>query len=364
MWNRMSNDFLSQEEIDALLKKDQEIDGDDILTVEEKDLLGEVGNISMATAATALSTILGKKVNITTPNVEVTTLTKLQENLTIPNVVLQVKFEQGLQGSNILSINVSDASIIANLMMGEDGTNANSELSEIEISAVSEAMNQMIGSASTSMATMLKKDINIYPPETKIWDKHMDIMVEDIDPEEPIVKIAFRMTVEGLIDSEIMQIFTMDTVKLIVNELMVGQEKAQQEDNPLQEQQESVYEAQTEPEVYFDGQPKRGPVIVQKPHFGELEDKPSGERPRNIDLIMDVPLEFSVVLGKTKRTIKDILSLSPGSVIELNKYAEEPLEVYVNGKLIAQGEVVVINENFGIRITNIISATERVKNLK
>lgn len=364
MWNRMSNDFLSQEEIDALLKKNQEIDGDDTLTIGERDLLGEVGNISMATAATALSTILGKKVNITTPNVEVTTLTKLQEGLTIPNVVLQVKFEQGLQGTNILLINVSDASIIANLMMGGDGTNPNSELSEIEISAVSEAMNQMIGSASTSMATMLKKDINIYPPETKIWDKHMDFMIEDIDHEESIVKIAFRMTVEGLIDSKIMQIFTMDTVKYIVNELRGGQEKVQQEGNPPQERQQPVYEAQTEPEVYFDEQPKKEPVTVQKPHFGELENKPSREQPRNIDLIMDVPLEFSVVLGKTQRTIKDILSLSPGSVVELNKYAEEPLEIYVNGKLIAQGEVVVINENFGIRITNIISATERVKNLK
>lgn len=364
MWNRMSNDFLSQEEIDSLLKKNQEIDKDDILTEKEKDLLGEIGNISMATAATALSTILGKKVTITTPNVQVTTLAKLQEGLTIPNVVLQVKFEQGLQGTNVLLINVSDASIIANLMMGGDGTNPNSELSEMELSAVSEAMNQMIGSASTSMATMLKKDVNIYPPETKIWDKHMDILVDDIESEEPIIKIAFRMTVEGLIDSEIMQIFTIDTVKHIVNELMGGQEKAQHEDNPPQGQQETGYKAQTEPEVYFDEQPNREPVIVQKPHFGELENKPNGQQPRNIDLILDVPLEFSVVLGKTRRTIKDVLSLSPGSVVELNKYAEEPLEVYVNGKLIAQGEVVVINENFGIRITNIISATERVKNLK
>lgn len=369
----MNDGFLSQEEIDSLLQKNQEVNEDVVLTDEEKDLLGEVGNISMATAATALSTILAKKVNITTPQVETTTLRRLQKNLTIPNVVLQVKFEEGLEGTNVLLINVPDASIIANLMMGGDGTNPNSELSEIEISAVSEAMNQMIGSASTSMATMLKKDINIYPPSTQVWDSNADIIVEDIEPEQSIVKIAFRLTVDELIDSEIMQIFTVDTVKGIVNDLTGRNQEPPQEtkqlqsQSPIQEQEQQQpavrEDIDVEPEVYFEEQPRQ-PVSIQKPQFGQIENKPTGAQPKNIDLIMDVPLEFSVVLGKTQRTIKDVLSLSPGSVVELNKFSEEPLEVYVNGKLIAQGEVVVINENFGIRLTNIISATERVKKLK
>lgn len=369
----MNDGFLSQEEIDSLLQKNQElqeINEDVTLTDQEKDLLGEVGNISMATAATTLSTILAKRVNITTPQVQMTTLRELQENLAIPNVVLQVKFEEGLKGSNVLLINVSDASIIANLMMGGDGTNPSSELSEIEISAVSEAMNQMIGSASTSMATMLNKDINIYPPSTQVWDREMNIIVEDIELEQPIVKIAFRLTVEDLIDSEIMQIFTLNTVKGIVHDLTGGNQhppqeaEKPQEQAPIQEQEPPVQEEiDTEPEVYFEEPPQRS-VSIQNPQFGQIENKPTGEQPKNIDLIMDVPLEFSVVLGKTQRTIRDVLSLSPGSVVELNKFSEEPLEVYVNGKLIAQGEVVVINENFGIRITNIISATERVKKLK
>ena len=165
---------------------------------------------------------------ITTPQVEITNLNKLQERLTIPNVVLQVEFEEGLQGTNILLINIKDASIIANLMMGGDGKDIHEELSEIEISAVSEAMNQMIGSASTSMATMLKRNISIYPPHTQVWDIEENLEIDKIQPDESIAKIAFRMTVEGLIDSEIMQLFTMDTVEDIIHIMMGGEEMENQ----------------------------------------------------------------------------------------------------------------------------------------
>jgi len=362
----MNDGFLSQEEIDSLLQRNEDVNGEE-LTLEGKDILGEIGNISMATAATALSTILGKKVTITTPQVEITNLNKLQERLTIPNVVLQVEFEEGLQGTNILLINIKDASIIANLMMGGDGKDIHEELSEIEISAVSEAMNQMIGSASTSMATMLKRNISIYPPHTQVWDIEENLEIDKIQPDESIAKIAFRMTVEGLIDSEIMQLFTMDTVEDIIHIMMGGEEMEKTRDESMTEE-ELVGEEDVpmDPEIHFEEEPpsKAKPISVKKPQFHELQNKPSNETPQNIDLILDVPLEFSVVLGKTQRTIKDVLSLSPGSIVELDKFAEEPLEIYVNGKLIAQGEVVVINENFGIRITNIISATERVKKLR
>lgn len=363
----MNNDFLSQEEINSLLQKNQELNGDDVLTEKEIDIMGELGNISMATSATTLSTILGKRVSITTPKVEVTNLEKLQENLPIPNVVLQVKFDKELRGTNILLVNVQDASIIANLMMGGDGTDISPELSDIELSAVSEAMNQMIGSASTSMATMLKREININPPQTQIWDNNNNFDVEGIDLKQSIVKIAFNLTVNDLIDSEIMQIFTLDTVKDIISIMTEEEVSTPVETIPDIDQQEIVaVEPELEPEIYLEKEApiSKEPVSIKNPQFAELEDKPKQEQSKNIDLIMDVPLEFSVVLGKTKKVVRDVLSLSPGSVVELNKFAEEPLDVYVNGKLIAQGEVVVINENFGIRITNIISPTERVKKLK
>lgn len=375
----MSESILSQQEIDNLLRQsEKEKNGQPVLTEAEKDLLGEVGNISMSTAATALSTILAqKKVEITTPNVEITTLPEFQKSLTIPNVAIQVKFVRGLGGSNVLLIGVPDASIIADLMMGGDGRNPLEDLSEMEISAVSEAMNQMIGSASTSLASIMKRDIEITPPDTQIWYGDKPMLIEGFEPDQPIVKVAFRMTVEDLIDSQIMQIFNLETVKDITTSLLGGnnetQEKDKQEPEQAKEAEPANYaprqpeprqEAAAAPSPNAGSQAPEQPVTVQKPVFGELENKPSSNKPSNIDLIMDVPLEFSVVLGKTKRTIREILALSPGSVVELDKLAEEPLEIYVNGKLLAQGEVVVINENFGIRITSIINPAERVKNLK
>jgi flagellar motor switch protein FliN/FliY len=360
MWTLMNDGLLSQQEIDVLLRSGNKNENKTELTESEIDVLGEVGNISMATAATALSQILNQKVQITTPKVQITTLDEVQKSMTIPNMVLQVKFLKGLEGANVLLIGVPDASIIASLMMGGDGKNPKTDLSEMEISAVSEAMNQMIGSASTSLATILSRSIDISPPSTQIWDSSTDIEVEGLEFNQPIVRVGFRMTVEDLIDSEIMQIFSLKTVKQITDCLLGESTEAPVKTEPSSPPVSP--EANLAKEIMEQPQPQQ--VSVQKPIFGEIQDSSIQANPQNIDLIMDVPLEFSVLLGRTKRTIRQVLSLSPGSVVELDKLAEEPLEVYVNGKLIAHGEVVVINENFGIRITNIISATERVKNLK
>ena len=347
----MSDEVLTRQEISNLLRKSRQIDMETALTGEERDMLGEVSNISMATAATALSQILSKKVEITAPQVTLTTMSEIQEAMTIPNIILKVKFTSGLDGSNLLLMDVPDAAIIASLMLGGDGMNPVSELSELEISAVSEAMNQMIGSASTSIATMLNRNIDITPPGIQIWRGSEVIEIDGIEPEQPIVKVAFRMTVNQLIDSHIMQVFNLDTVKDIANTLLGGHM--------------GTYDSYISSETtHTTGYIPEQPVVIQKPRFGELQNKPTKEKLNNMDLIMDVPLEFSVMLGKTKKTVREVLSLNPGSIVELNKLADEPLEIYVNGKLLAQGEVVVINENFGIRITNIISASERVKNLK
>ena len=369
---------LSRQETDALRSIGKEGEGA-LLTDAEKDMLGEVGNISMSTAATALSKILSEKVSITTPQVSVTTLSEVKESMTIPNVVFQVKFLQGLTGFNVLLMNIEDASVIASLMMGGNGKGHTDPLSDLEISAVSEAMNQMIGSASTSMATILHRDIDITPPSTQIWETNANIEMEGVGQNQPIVKIAFRMTVEDLLDSQIMQIFNLETVKDIAGSLLGGTEPKTEKQSKMQGQ--SKKESDTESEQEFKratektesgsagsdpapGKSRQQPVTIRKPGFGELENKPVSDKPRNLSLIMDVPLELSVLLGRTKKTIRDVLSLSPGSVVELDKLAEEPLEIYVNGKRIAEGEVVVINESFGIRITNIINAKERVKNLE
>ena len=382
----MSNGFLSQEEIDSLLNGSDDSSSNtgsndnsvNLLSDIEKDLLGEIGNISMGSASTALYQIINQKVNITTPVVSITTLKEIKETFETPTVVLDVEYTSGIIGRNILIIKTEDAAVIANLMMGGDGIVENHELSEIEISAVQEAMNQMIGSAATSMATMFSREVNISPPISKIWSNSEDALSSEIPEDQAIVRVNFRMTIGNLVDSNIMQILPVETAKKIVS-IMIGKEDedsnvSEQNDNPVNNEilvesyndsYEDVYEVNqpvSEKTIIETPQPQ---VEVHKASFEPLvESKKSGVSNKNIDLILDVPLDISVVLGRTKKSIKDILNFSTGSLIELDKLAEEPVEVLVNGKTIALGEVVVVDENFGVRITSIVSNTEIINSLK
>ena len=375
---RMSNGFLSQEEIDSLLNGGSEEKPKEVLTDIEKDLLGEIGNISMGSASTALYQLVNKKVNITTPRVEVTTLKDIKENFKYPNIILDVEYVSGITGRNILIMQTNDAAIIANLMMGGDGLVDTTELTELEISAVQEAMNQMIGSSATSMATMFAREVNISPPKSKVWETITDEITDKISETEPIIQVKFDLIIEGLLESNMMQILPIETAKKIVS-IMMGEEDvapsptitekpiANTEEHyskPVQHQ-EPVYSqpAYQEP-VYQEPVRRPEPANVSVANFGSLSQGPVGESHRNIDLILDVPLNVSVVLGRTKKSIKEILDLSTGSLIELDKLAEEPVEILVNGKKIAYGEVVVVDENFGVRITSIVSGAERIKSLK
>lgn len=373
---RMSNGFLSQEEINSLLRGEFNTEEnsveEELLTDIEKDLLGEVGNISMGSASTALHQLVNQKVNITTPVVTVTTIKEIKDNFDVPNVVLDVEYVSGIVGRNILMIKKTDAAVIANLMMGGDGNVENPELSELEISAVQEAMNQMIGSAATSMATMFSREVNISPPQSTVWDDRNQKLTTAIDEDESIVRVSFSLTIGEILESKIMQILPIDTAKRIVS-IMMGDETNENDTvnnvdfSPKETIEEEIYsntafqQQVVEETVTVRQQPT---VEVQKATFAPLEQKTQRKSHDNIDLILDVPLQVSVVLGRTKKSIRDILSLGNGSLIELDKLADEPVEVLVNGKVIAEGEVVVVDENFGVRINNIISGTDRIKSLK
>ncbi len=385
----MSDGFLSQEEIDSLLnggaddseKKEasgadnsekNEDNREDLLTDIEKDLLGEIGNISMGSASTALSTVISQQVNITTPVVSITTLKELRSTFEVPNIALDVKYTSGIVGENLLVMKVSDAGVIASLMMGGDGKAEIETLSEIELSAVSEAMNQMIGSAATSMATMLLREVNISPPTSEILDSNTKEITSAISDDEIVVEVAFRLTIGDLVDSTIMQVLPIETAKKISAIMMGVQSGDSSETEKSSVQPENTpapsKKASNEPEAPQYIQEKaieqnQPPVEVQKAAFQPLQETKGYSVPKNIDLIMDVPLEISVLLGRTKKNIREILNLGTGSLIELDKLAEEPVEILVNGKKVAYGEVVVVDENFGVRITSIVSSEERVRTI-
>jgi len=356
------SDMLTQEEIDALLKGNNQ--SDTILTPEEIDALGEIGNISMGTSATTLFALLNNKVTITTPKVSVMSWDDLVRQYPIPYVAVEVRFTEGFEGSNLLILKEEDVKAITDLMMGGDGHNVEGDITDLHLSAIGEAMNQMIGSSSTSLSSIFNKSINISPPKAFLIN-FRESNPMNFNFNDSIVRVAFKMEVEGILDSEIMQLIPVDFAKKMVRDLLnpsTENEEIAMDKKELQDKSrivdKSVRQADDIPE-----QKKKDMqnVHVRPVQFEEFDNENMDGNKENIDLIMDVPLEITVELGRTKRLIKDILEFGPGTVVELDRLAGEPVDVIVNGKFIAKGEVVVIDESFGVRITDIVSPSKRLK---
>lgn len=379
------NNMLSQEEIDALLNAtgdddnpSENVDLGHYLSAIEKDALGEIGNISFGSAATTLSTILNQKVDITTPSLSIVKNSEFADEFPHPHVAVFVNFTEGFQGSNVLVIKEQDAKVIADLMLGGDGINPSETIGEMELSAVQEAMNQMMGSASTSMSTIFNKRVDISPPAIDLMDAKEDKGTEKIPDNEVLIKVSFRLKVGELIDSNIMQLLPVDFSKDLVeqllnpegNEEVFNQSELQQDDSKSEVSAVKDSEARTAGAKVNERQRPQAPVNERKPNvqsaaFADFENEPdpASDHVHNLNMLYDIPLQVTVELGRTKRTVKDILNLSQGSVIELDKLAGEPVDIFINHKLVAKGEVVVIDENFGVRVTDIANTQDRIQKL-
>ena len=404
--------MLSQEEINALLAganadglADANTDGEETLTDEQKDAIGEISNISMGTAATTLSTLLNQTVNITTPKVTYMNWQELADSYDKPCVFLQISYTSGLDGNNVLVLKERDVKIITDLMMGGPGNVSDEPIGELHLSAIGEAMNQMMGSAATSMSSMLGKKIDISPPIANLVDLN-DNNKKDIPEflQKRFVKVSFRMTIGTLIDSEIMQLYPFDFARHLyetfmhdaVSGMTTSTKEAQPEQQasepapqpqPVQQpapQPQPVQQPTPQPQQMAGAVPPQGYAMppqgyamppqgyamppqgyaMPSQNYENVNVQPASFQPftggntlpghENIDLIMDVPLEVTVELGRTTKSIKEILEFAPGTIVELNKIAGEPIDVLVNGKYVAKGEVVVIEESFGVKITEIV----------
>ena len=411
---------------------------EDALTDVERDAIGEIANISMGSSATTLYSLVNRKVNITTPVVTMATWDTVVDDYQRPCVFIKIKYTSGLDGANIMVLKEHDVKVIADLMMGGDGTNTDGELGELHLSAISEAMNQMMGSAATSLSTMLGKVIDISPPEASLLN------LEEFENGESIegflagsfVKISFRMQIDDLVDSTIMQLYPVSFARSLY-ETFVASSSADTEpaaSTPAPDPTPaSAPEPAPAPEPYVPptvnmdqsqtmnpggmdmsqmnmgmnsmgmgmpqmnnmgmnpmnmgmpqmnnmGMNQMGMGMPQMNNMGmnpmgmgmpQMNAQPMNVQPaqfqsfnntaasvpgqENIGLIRDVPLEVTVELGRTKKSIAEILDFAPGTIIELDKIAGEPIDVLVNGKYVAKGEVVVIEESFGVRVTEIIN---------
>ncbi|SFQ97170.1 flagellar motor switch phosphatase FliY [Desulfoscipio geothermicus] len=395
---------LQQDDIDALIRaaqnggQDQPDDGDGgqenqsddppkdeaqpDLTVEEKDALGEIGNIAMGAAATTLSQLLNKRVQITSPKVLVTSQKSFFDQFNVPYLVIKVKFKEGFNGYNVLVIKMQDAIVMANLMMGGDGTELPDEISEMEISAAAEAMNQMIGTASTSLADLLERNFNIMPPETSMVQE-TEKMNMSLPFGDPIVVTYFNMNIENLLDTKIIQVLDIQTASEQA-ELLWKRYGAMDEDEETQHAAPEQPAPQEAPGDYSAQLPENDTVAsdwaqtssdapAQSRDSSDPNHVPTRARervyhamqvdPEKLNMLLDIPLKVSVVLGRARKQIKEVLQMTPGAIVELETLVDEPVDILVNGKLVAKGEIVVVNENFGVKITNIISTRERINSL-
>ncbi len=354
-----------------------------LLNDAEKDAIGEVANISMGSSATTLYSLVNQKVNITTPQVELANWENVISNYERPCVFIQIRYTVGLDGTNILILKEHDVMVITDLMMGGDGTNTDGEIGELQLSAISEAMNQMMGAAATSLSTMINQKVDISPPQATLLE-----MIND-DPSDiaefltgTFVKISFKMQVGDLVDSTLMQLYPIDFAKALKDTVITGdatpsepepapapapapapEPMPQAAPQPMPAMDPSMMAAGPMPQMAM---PQMAmPQMQMPPQMMNMNIQPAqfqtfaggttimagGE---NIGIIKDVPLEVTVELGRTAKPIADILDFAPGTIIELDKVAGEPVDVLVNGKFVAKGEVVVIEESFGVRVTEIV----------
>lgn len=362
------------------------------LSREQIDIIGEVSNISMGSAATALSNMIGKKVTITSPVVDVANDNTINNIQRIPSVGVIISYTEGIVGKDILVIKQSDADEIVKVLMG--GEVPEDDFGEIHISAIAEVMNQMMGSAATALSGFIGKSVNISPPDA--------FLLTDENKEEKlsfilgnlhnIVFIKFLFQVENMFESDIYMIMTREFTDELVNVMLekmgitdISQTRAESSEisqtTAVQPAQPAPPISQPptppvnqpvdipQPQPYMDGMgaqtqsqaaAMRAPVMQTAihravlPDFGVQESMTADEQ-SNFELIQEVPLELSVEVGRSRKLVKEVMDFSVGTIIELDKQAGDPVDIIVNGQLLAHGEVVVIDESFGVRVTEIIS---------
>lgn len=386
-----ANDTLSQEPAeksgsDFVVGSAPISGGEELLTEVEKDAIGEVANISMGSSATTLYSLVNRKVNITTPVVTLSEWGTLLGKYEKPCVFIQIKYTMGLDGTNILVLKEHDVKVITDLMMGGDGTNTEGELGDLHLSAISEAMNQMMGSAATSLSTMLKTVIDISPPDSSLLDLTQVKSGSEIASflGGTFVKIEFRMQIDDLVDSTIMQLYPIEFAKKLVETFISTQTESLGLNTEAETAEQPSPQPQTAPPIQdtsmnqggmnpmmnqmgmnpmmsqmgmnsMGTMPQMNNVNIQPAQFQSFSGDLNGvQGQENIGIIMDVPLEVTVELGRTSKSISEILNFAPGTIIELDRIEGEPIDVLVNGKFVAKGEVVVIEESFAVRITEII----------
>lgn len=296
---------------------------------------------AMKASATTLSALIGK--DVTVSNIEKRSVNKIGIDIVgIPYLVIKSEFQDLTK--IFLLFDENTVLLIASLMMGEE--TPVTEFNEITLSAATEAFSQMLGTVALSLSEVLGKRIQVKPPEIY----HLDDNAREEIFREELVGFRYNLNISGSPTVNIYQIVEVASEDKLIPKVNANDAKGSdiKEEKTGSSQAVIPGESASVQPVTFQ------PLTVSQGREGE---KPIG----NLELLKDVPIQVSVELGRTKMYIKDILALSPGSIVELEKLAGEPVDILANGKLIAKGEVVVIDESFGVRITEILNPEKKME---
>lgn len=380
--------------------------GDAIFNSMEIDMLGEILNISLGASATSASNMLSRRVEITTPEVEVVSKENFQYDSLEPAIGVGVDYVEGIKGKNVMIFKRMDIKAIVEILMGGiEIPDDEFELNEMNISAVRELMNQMMGGAATSISEFLGCTIDITPPTSfEITDREF-IKTEYFPDAENLVLIGFDFTIQDAINTKFLSVMTVELAREIISRFDMLSARSSDEDIDINEQIEKgwkdsepklVQEATVvEKQIEKEPQKEVKAEIKEKPKEVKKEEQQQVSKPKakpklkresggtklievktpqyedfqlgngsddkeatNYDLIMDVPLQVSVELGRTVKQVKDIMEFTEGTLVVLDKLVGEFADLYVNGQLIAKGDVVVIDDSFGFRVSEIIREEE------
>ena len=377
----------------------------------ELDAIGEIMNISLGSSATAVSNMLDHRVDITTPSVEVVPVEEFSLGELNPAIGVEIKYVSGLEGSNIMLLKRSDVKVIVDILMGTTTSDEEFELNELTISAVCEVMNQMMGAASTALSDFLGRPVNISTPQSFTLDNLEEFKQEHFKSDMgPLVVVRFMLGIENMLQSEFVNVMSVNLARELlagfgielsaeehaeasgaapapaaapaaepsggklsqeeIERLMGGMGAApaapqtQPPAAPAAAPPQQAYGCPPQSAPPYGGQPACRPdprVInarpVQLPAL-DVADRLGEEQAQNLELIMSVPLEISVEIGRTRRKVEDILTFSKGSLVVLDKLAGDQVDLFVNGLCVARGDVVVIDDNFGVRITEVLKRSE------
>ena len=302
------------------------------LTQEEKDVLGEIANISIGSASTVLSTLLNQPVTISTPNVEAINV-RHYDGVPVPFVILNVDFVEGLKNENVFVFTKDVALTMVDLMMmGTGEVDPEKELTELELSGIKEIMNQMMGHAATAMSEMFQEKMDMTPPNVKFvtLKEEMEYLGESMEVDE-LVQITFNLEIGDLLQSKMYQILPISEAKEMVRRLLY----------PMVEEEEIATEEIEEEKIVE--------PVVQPIEFKEVKQM----EPVYMDtsILQNVEMNVKFVFGSTVKTIQDILSLQENEAVVLDEDIDEPIRIYVNDVLVAYGELVNVNGFFGVKVT-------------